>query len=238
MKYKAIALIGMLVVIMTACAPIDEGNEAEMIEKTEFDKLSQSYEELEKKNRTLEEKMNNLENENTDLVENNENLEEEIDALMLACSDYNQKKDLFIEVLSECFNPELSYVFLEKDKDSLIELLGNDYEKKAVGIEGSSNGYAYKEYGIILSVYKNSDNLIHAVFIDNDSEVFGTKVGMSLDEIIGVLGETEIMSIQTEGQEYWAFYEYDNFIIEYRALSEQNVISIAVVTKEHSRLNF
>lgn len=150
-------------------------------------------------------------------------------------SRWSNSMDAHMSIVSSSNWNEVSlyevYQLIGLRTQDAISLLGIDYERVPVGIEGTFRGYHYKNHGIILASqeYYEEDE-IRKVFLDDSVSINGTNQSMTLEDVMDVLGKTEIVEIQTEGNEYWLFYEYDKYTVEYRVTNnvESNLVDISI----------
>ena len=112
------------------------------------------------------------------------------------------------------------------NESQLIEYLG-----KPTSIDSNNEYfdavYYYHDYGLFIHFI---DDKIESVFLDSDCEINETSIGMTIDEIWSMLGETEINSYFDEGENWWGFLEYDYYI-------ENMVFPIEIIYRSNDDIN-
>lgn len=130
-----------------------------------------------------------------------------------------ENNNTLIQKNIELFDIEESYKLIGKSKKEIIDLYGTSFENVPEGVEGIYHGLHYKELGVIFAM---SDDIVRAVYLDDSASIKGTYLDLTIYDVQDILGENEIQSIMTEGQEYWLFYEYDNYTIQFRTMESLN----------------
>lgn len=235
---KHILMILMAGVLLTGCSNAVE-LESQLAEaNTEIERIQVENADLEARLAASDAALERVQTEKSDLELQRDTLKESQGQLETDCEALRQDYEALLEeesgAGSRALIAKLSVNLLGQPVDTVLDVLGEDYEDVAVSVEGSSHGYLYEDYGIIAARYKpiSADQEIYGIYLTEDNTYFGTAIGMTLDEVIGIMGPAEKISVMTEGQEYWMFYDEGDYAVEYRALENETIISISLRVKD------
>lgn len=102
--------------------------------------------------------------------------------------------------------------FFLSTKDDLLSRLGNKYEIVGIGAEGTYDGYYYKDLGLKFAF----DNGVSWIECNDDIIIHGVHGGMSFDEVMKILGNTEVEESWIEtpyNKTYEIYYDFDGFTL-------------------------
>lgn len=111
----------------------------------------------------------------------------------------------------EYSDAEIKDMFLTL-QDDLLAKLGDGYEIVPSGSEGAYEGYYYKDLGLTFIF----NHKLLWIDCDNNVDIHGARPGMTFEEIMKVLGDTEIEDTFIEIPENKAYeisYDFDGFTL-------------------------
>lgn len=108
--------------------------------------------------------------------------------------------------------------FFLSTQEEILRSLGDTYEIIGIGAEGTDDGYYYKDLGLTFAF----DHGVSWIECDDDIIIHGVHAGMSFDEVMKTLGNTEIEESWMEtpyNRTYDIYYDFDGFTLWFMSYS-------------------